>query len=92
MDKIAILKVSLDHPKGCYRIGRYLVGKEFAAYALNDAEWKELETDGCKRWLVQQADAVAPKPALDAPKQAEKKPASKTKGKWASRNPEASAH
>lgn len=87
MDKIAILKVNPDHPAKCYRIGRYLVGASFAPYALNDSEWKELDSDGCKRWLIVQnteqkvvKEPIKSMPTQAAPIATEKKKPGRPKG------------
>lgn len=48
------LRVNLKHPMKKFRIGRHVVGKKAELFELNEDELKELESDGCKKWLIEE--------------------------------------
>ena len=45
------LKVKLVHPNKKFQLGRHTIGIKFEKFELNEAEKKELETAGPKKWL-----------------------------------------
>lgn len=81
MEKVVVLKARPNHPKRAYRVGRHLVGAEFAPYSLNEAELSELETEGPKAWVIVKAEETEPKPVEPAPVAAPVSEQPKHKGK-----------
>lgn len=47
-----MLRMGRKHPKGAMRLGRHLVTRKLAEYALNDSEVKELKATGGKHWFM----------------------------------------
>jgi hypothetical protein len=45
------IKVVLSHPAKKFQLGRHSIGIEYQEYELNEAEKKELQSAGCKKWL-----------------------------------------
>lgn len=57
--KVVELKVVLSHPAKKFQLGRHSISIEFKKYELNEAEVKELETAGPKKWLEVKAVKVS---------------------------------
>ena len=61
------LKIRKKHPRKAFRLGSHVVGIQFDEYELNEAEMKELESKGCKAWLISKEEFEAAKKAKKAP-------------------------
>lgn len=45
------LKVKLIHPNKRFQLGRHTLTNVYQSFELNEAEKKELESAGCKKWV-----------------------------------------
>lgn len=54
------LRVKNTHPRGSFNIGRHTLSRGFQEYDLNEAEAKELQSEGAQAW-VEQGDATKAK-------------------------------
>jgi hypothetical protein len=61
------LKLKKRHPRKSFRIGRHVVGVQFAAFEMNEAEMKELKGKGASAWLISKEDFEAAKKAKKVP-------------------------
>ena len=46
------LKLKRRHPRKAMRLGRHIVTNIFQEFELNEAEQKELETEGGRAWMM----------------------------------------
>ena len=65
------LKLRKRHPHKSFRLGRHVVGVQFAEFDLNEAEAKELDNAGCKIWLISKKELEAAKKKKERKKEAE---------------------
>lgn len=62
------LKLRKTHPRKSFRLGTHKIGFKFEKYELNEAEAKELKTEGPKHWVISKEEfqATKKKPAKDS--------------------------
>jgi hypothetical protein len=66
------LKLRKKHPKKAFRLGKHVVTHIFQEFELSEAEMVELQSKGCKAWLISdKEEAEIKKAKADARKKAE---------------------